>query len=297
MSLIPPKLRSGLGFARSLSKGLSRGAFFPDRSAPPAQPAPLGSACSPVGRGNQVSEFTQTVHRAAIPGLTRPLSIWHFTDLHLRAKGAHLDALCGALSTLEPADLVVLTGDVVTRGWTDEAVDQLLRALPKAHMGTFAIMGNWEHWSGVKPTDWAKRLEDQGVRLLLNEGMNIGPLHIAGTDDHLAGTAHIGRTIQAWDRDLPLLALTHSPALAPALARAGASLVLAGHSHAGQVRVPGLGALWVPMGTGQYVGGWYSVHQSWLFVGRGLGWSIAPVRWRCPPELARIELQSATEPK
>ena len=74
-------------------------------------------------------------------------------------------------------------------------------------------------------------------------------------------------------------------------------LVLAGHSHGGQVRVPGLGALWVPRGTGPYVAGWYEQDGSHLFVSRGAGWSIAPLRWGCPAEIALLELRPAPRPR
>ncbi len=66
--------------------------------------------------------------------------------------------------------------------------------------------------------------------------------------------------------------------------------MLSGHSHGGQFRLPGVGALFVPRATGAYVAGWYEQDGTHLFVNRGIGWSIAPLRLWCPPELAEIQL-------
>ncbi len=289
-----PRLADRIGFLRSLSKGLARGAFFPDRGAGPPAPAPGGSAPPPRPRwGNGAGDFQPTTHRLTLAGLGRPLSIWHLTDIHIREQGPWLDALCAATAALPPADLVLLTGDLVTTGWRPAAARQWLASLPTGRLGRFAVLGNWEHWAGAATPAWTALLAEAGVQLLRNACVPAGPVDVLGTDDHLAGTLALGAPLRARRAGRPTIGLTHSPAAAPTLARCGIPLILAGHSHAGQVRLPWLGALWVPMGTGRYVGGWYPLGESQLFVGRGVGWSIAPVRLRCPPELARIELAPA----
>lgn len=285
------RLSARLRFLRSLSKGLSRGAFFPDRFQPPPAPAPEGTVQTErAPRGNQADGFIRVSHSVVLPGLSAPLRAWHLTDIHVRSQGPWLDALCRRLCSLDPADLVLLTGDVLTTGWTEAAARQLLSALPAARLGRFAVHGNWEHWAGAVNGLWPALLAEHGVELLQNRTRAAGPVDVLGTDDHLAGTLDLAAALRGRRGGHPVIAMTHSPAAAPTVARCGVSLILAGHSHSGQVRLPGLGALWVPMGTGRYVGGWYHVGDTPLFVGSGVGWSIAPVRLGCPPELVELRL-------
>ncbi len=289
--------RGALRFAWGLSKGIQRGDLFPaaGRWRPPA--APGGSTEAFQGRRpwrrarDEAGWFSESHHQVDIPGLGAPLTLLHLTDVHLRGEGPWLDALCAALQALEPADLIVLTGDLVTRGWTPAAVGRFLGALPPARLGRFAVMGNWEHWSGAAPGPWRRQLDENGVRLLINEEVDLGAFRLFGTDDALAGQPELPPSRPGDPR--PRVVLTHSPAFFDRLAGPDADLALAGHSHAGQVRLPGLGAAWVPMGTGPYVGGWYARAGSQLYVGRGIGWSIAPLRMWCAPELARIGLDPA----
>lgn len=292
MSLLA-SLRARGRFLYSLSKGIRRGDLFPSAGRAPLGSAPGGSESQPTPLGNQVAGFVETRHRLPVAGLADPIEVLHLTDLHVRDIGPWLDGLCAALRGVEPPDLLVLTGDVVATGWTPAAIEQLLAALPPARLGRFAVMGNWEHWAGATPERWGPLLASGGVRLLRNERLDLPGLVLVGTDDHLAGVAPPPDLAALHPGDPPLLALTHSPAYAPALAGPGVALILSGHSHGGQVRLPLLGAGWVPMGTGRYVSGWYALGRTHLFVSRGVGWSIAPVRLGCAPELARIHLEPA----
>ena len=95
------------------------------------------------------------------------------------------------------------------------------------------------------------------------------------------------------ETDVPALLLTHSPGIFPMLARPPVRVVLAGHTHGGQVRIPLLGPFFLPRGSGAYPWGWYEMEGVHLFVSRGIGWSVAPLRWRCPPEIARIRMVPA----
>lgn len=282
----PPDPRPAWRFVRGVSRGLRMGAFFPPEGRRPGAAAPLGSEEWPLP---SPAGMVRSHHRLPVVGLTRPLTLLHLSDVHLRRSSPWVAALCAALRGLS-ADLVLLTGDVVTRGWQEAAVRAFLEALPPARLGRFAVMGNWEHWSGAHPASWGALLAAHGVRLLRDEVVDTGPLRLAGTEDLLAGVSDPRALRARLPPGPPTVVLSHSPGMFPALAGPGVSLVLSGHSHGGQVRIPGLGALWVPRGTGPYVAGWYERQGTALFVSRGVGWSIAPVRTGCPPELAEITL-------
>lgn len=267
---------------RGMARGIRRGDMFPAASREPVRDAPLGTTTEAM------DGFELTTHRVALPGLRERVSILQLTDVHVRHPTPGLTKLANALSELS-ADIVVLTGDIVAREWKHTAVHYFLSRLPRARLGTYAVMGNWEHWAGFTTDRWRDALEPHGVRLLLNEGLDVGPLHLVGTDDGTAAKPDFD-TILADLPDRPTVVLSHSPAIFPKIARPGVHLVLSGHTHGGQVRVPRVGALWVPMGTGRYVLGFYEEQGTLLAVGRGLGWSLAPVRAGCPPEVVRFEL-------
>ena len=285
-----------LPFLKNMSKAAGKGDFFPSKG--PVQGAPGGTR-DDQPRADLITRlqaergwFEFSHHSIAIAGLTEPLTILHLTDVHLRDVDGDLHALCHRMSQARP-DLLVITGDVVTRGWTEEAVHRFLEALPPARLGRFAVMGNWEYWTGADLPTWRPLLAQHGVTLLHETWTDLGPIILAGTDDQLAGTPDPEALLADLPTDRPTVMLTHSPAFFPTLARDPVQLVLSGHSHGGQIRLPVLGALWAPRGTDRYLAGWFEQDGCHLFVSRGLGWSVAPLRLHCPPELAWITLTPA----
>lgn len=230
-------------------------------------------------------------HRVPIAGLPRSIRLLHLSDVHLRGCGPWLDALVAALERVGqlPFDAVVLTGDIVTLGWNRDAVDAFFAALPRPTGGRFACMGNWEYWGGAPPAVWAPICETWDVELLVDAAVELEGIRLIGTDDGTAGRPDRQSILAALARDRPNVILSHSPAYFPALLHDEVDLVLSGHCHGGQVRLFGKPG-WMPRGGGVWAGGWYESHGTPLFVHRGVGWSVAPVRYNCPPEIAIISL-------
>ncbi len=272
---------------RGIARGIRRGTVFPPATRIRPQAAPGGSRVVHAEPGSALVAIEETEHTVHVEGLREGLRVLQVTDVHLRGDDEVLRATCAAVSRQRP-DLLVLTGDVVTRGWSRDAADEFLAALPDAPLGKYAIIGNWEYWAGAPPDTWRWFLERHGIRLLLDENVDLGPVQLVGTDDLLAGRPDLGRAFAGVNASRPSLVLTHSPALFPEIARVGVPLVLSGHTHGGQVVIPGIGSAFLPRASGDYPWGWYPQGPSWLFVCRGLGWSVAPVRWRSPPELATV---------
>lgn len=289
------RARLGWHFVRGVSRGLRLGAFFPPDGRQPGALAPGGShqvALPPRSGADLAGGLVRSHHAFPLAGLPTAVRLLHLTDVHLRGPAPWVTHLCETVAAVQ-TDLVLLTGDIVTRGWQEATVRTFLEALPDAPLGRFAVMGNWEHWADAAPTRWGRLLAEHGVTLLRDEAVALGPLQLGGTDDLLAGVPDLARLRRSLSPGRPTVVMTHSPAMFQSLAGRGVDLVLSGHSHGGQVRLPALGALWVPRGTGPYVAGWYRHRDSWLFVSRGVGWSIAPVRLDCAPELVEIVLSPA----
>lgn len=276
-------------YARIVRRAMRRGEMFPASTRIAPRPAPGGSRSAPgprLGR-RELDHFVHTEHRFPMAGLARPVRILHLSDLHLRKLDDWTERLADHLSGLQ-ADLVAITGDVVTRGWTAEAAERVLAAIPAAPLGRFAILGNWEYWAGTRPERWRALVEAHGIHFLRDESRALEPFDLVGTDDLLAARPDLDRAF-AGVGARPTVVLTHSPAIFPRLVRPGVRLVLAGHTHGGQVAAPLVGTAFLPRASGIYPWGWYQQDEAWMFVSRGIGWSVAPLRLGAPPEIAFID--------
>ena len=290
-----------------MRKSRKHGSLFPQHHHQP-NPAPNGSSEIPVYGGlltnifgykrfrYEVEWFRHSEHHIDLPKWPQNVHILHLSDIHIRDFSDWLKKLATEIQGYTP-DIVVITGDIVTKNWTLEAVEFFLSQLPKSKLGTFAILGNWEYWVVKDHQYWRQLLSKYHVQLLVEEGCEVAlpnaSLTIFGTDDHLAGTSQPNLWGPSLSPNQPSLVLTHSPAHFREIAKWSTDLVLAGHAHGGQIQFPLLGPLWVPTGTDQWIAGWHQLQNSHLFVSRGLGWSVAPIRWHCPPEIAHIWINSS----
>ncbi len=226
-----------------------------------------------------------TEHRVALAGAPR-IRVVHLTDLHMSQMGWRerraLDIVAEA-----NADVVVVTGDLIDSDGRYDVVEEFLGKL-SAPLGVFVIEGNWEHW--VPCDDFAALCERAGVTYLHNAAKRPHPdLWLGGFDDWMAGEPD-GTPLTTAPDDACRLALFHSPQWFDETAGQYA-LALSGHTHGGQVQLPFVGALWLPRGSGRYVEGWYERSGSKMYVSRGVGMSIIPVRFLCRPEIAIIDLE------
>jgi predicted MPP superfamily phosphohydrolase len=237
-----------------------------------------------------------TVHRVAVPGLPASLNgytIAQLTDVHLDSFGSVHGAIAREIATRSP-QLVVFTGDIVDTERTLPTLETLVDAVRARGRDVLATMGNWEHWGEVHTPVIARAYERAGARLLTNESRLANGLLVAATDDHYSEHADVPATFRDVPRDRPYVFLTHAPGLFDQLPRDTPqwALGLAGHTHGGQVRV-GTRAIWVPPASGRFVSGDYATMHGPVYVSRGIGTSIAPVRVMCRPELPFFILERA----
>ena len=172
------------------------------------------------------------------------MHIVHLTDVHIRDEGPFLNRVISEVRGLEP-DLIVLTGDLITKGWTGRAIDQFLEAL--SDVPKLAILGNWEHWVVGNITDWRHRLARFNVQLLVDEVISLSikgvAMQVIGTDDHLAGSSNPDILLFSTDGTkstntlLDTLTGTHFDSLHPH----SIDLILVAYAHGGQIRLPKLG--------------------------------------------------------
>jgi predicted MPP superfamily phosphohydrolase len=219
--------------------------------------------------------------------------IAQLSDLHLSGLGPTEEVTLKHLKALQP-DVILLTGDVIGDRHALPALEDFLKSLPNAIK--VATLGNWEHWSGADLQQLSALYKRHQVRLLVNECMplvvNGVPLSLAGLDDYTAGQPDLVRTMHQCTQGAPIIMAQHSPGMfdeAPSPELGQIVFSLAGHTHGGQVAV-GTHALYTPRGSGRYVAGSYQTAWGDVYVSRGIGISMIPLRIGARPEIVLLEL-------
>ncbi|MBY0282742.1 MAG: metallophosphoesterase [Sphingomonas sp.] len=231
------------------------------------------------------------------PSDAAPLRIVLMSDLHVAGPETppeRLARVVAQVNALRP-DLVLIAGDFVTEKRTattlygaDAAIAPLAGLRPR--LGTVAVMGNHDHWLDSRAVHAA--LAKARISVLDNRAIRVGPLAIGGVDDAYTHHADVPRTVAALKRlgGVPIM-LSHGPDIMPEVP-ASVPLVLAGHTHCGQIMLP----LWGPITTASRFGlryrcGLVREDGKLLVVTAGIGESILPFRLGAPPDLWVIEMR------
>jgi predicted MPP superfamily phosphohydrolase len=235
---------------------------------------------------------TEVELAALAPAFDR-LRILFVSDIHAGAfvSPKTLAATFERLLATEP-DVILVGGDLVTTALEEFVGSREAFARLRAPMGVFAVLGNHDHYTR-DPGRLRDMIENVGIRVLHNRSVALrrgdASLSLAGVDDLVAGRPNLEAALAG--THAPVLLLAHNPDLAFDAARSGVALMLSGHTHGGQIRVPGLPVL-VRQSRYHLDEGRYRVGSMELLVSRGLGASGLPVRFACPPEAVLIHLRS-----
>jgi len=203
-------------------------------------------------------------------------------------------------------DLIVLTGDFVTVPVLDlhrrtasraaryaEPCARLLRQL-RAAEGSFAVLGNHDAASDAMKV--TSELAAHGIPVLRNRSIPIergnARFWLAGIDDVLEGAADLDATVAGVPAGETIVLLAHEPDFADTVATKPVDLQLSGHSHGGQIWIPGIGAPWLPPLGRKYPRGIYQFGNLTLYTNIGIGTIRAPIRLNAPPEISLITLRS-----
>jgi len=238
-----------------------------------------------------------------LPRALDGLTVLHVTDLHLSEGMRPAEAIVPLLDGIA-YDLAVYTGDLADDEGGMQALGALFGAL-RPRQAAFAVLGNHDHYyyrhatgEGPRPNNLEpllRTLEAGAVRVLDNANTSLydGALYVVGVDDPALGLDRLGAAFAGVPGDAATILLAHSPDVLVRLGRCRPGLLLAGHTHGGQLRVPGLGPIGsVSVLPRRYSMGAYVYDGVQTYVSRGVGTSGAPARWNCPPEVTVIRLRS-----
>ena len=256
-------------------------------------------------RGLTVSRYEVKI--SGLPEAFRGFRIVQVTDLHCDRFGKEQEELCAKIRSLDP-DILVLTGEMNDQMRLDPEPARELCSAFADEIPMYAVLGNHDLW--LANSDLKALLavyEDCGVTVLRGDSVPItigsDTIYLHGADD----PAHWGNdTVGFVETNPPELSpvdgavnilLYHRANAFPAISGFGFDLIISGHTHGGQVRLPFVGGLVSPTREffPDFTAGIYRENGSQMVVGRGLGNAVSVPRIFNPPELVLITLQGSTK--
>ncbi|GIO21515.1 metallophosphoesterase [Oceanobacillus sp. J11TS1] len=227
------------------------------------------------------------------------LNIVQITDVHSRVFGSENEKVIQKVKELD-TDMIVLTGDLIDRKTNDlEDAFHLVEELVQVNPDTYYVTGNHEQ-ENPKKEAFLAGLEDRGVTILSNENTqfekNGQRYNIVGIDDVSTGHEDMSSAFSDKDTEAYTILLSHAPLVVQKYPDVDADLVLSGHTHGGQIRLPFIGALIAPddglfpeLQKGIYPLG----DERYLYIDSGLGTTAMPVRFLNQSQISLITIRSS----
>lgn len=250
---------------------------------------------------NRLVVHQETIRIEAWPKELNGLHIALISDVHTGGPfidEKKLNEIVEKTNALHP-DLIVLLGDYMSgNNWHSHRVEPEVTAAVlknlRAPLGVFAVLGNHDWWYDGKKVRLG--FEQNGIRVLEDEVLELNwqgkSFWLAGLADLWTRPQRINETIAKTPADSTVIAITHNPDIFPNVPQR-VPLLLAGHTHGGQVNIPFIGTPIVPSDYGpKYTAGHVAENGHHLFVTTGIGISILPVRFRVAPEIVLLTIVS-----
>lgn len=202
----------------------------------------------------------------------------------------HIERVVKVANRLKP-DMFLLTGDYVSHEREYIAPVAAVLGRLKAKYGVHACLGNHDHWTDADLVTHLFRGE--GINVLINEGFRFeargSSFWLAGVDDYMVGKTDVPAALKGSFPDEMKLLLAHNPIIFREAARYGVDLILSGHTHGGQIKVRSEEKRILPQR--KLKAGLHTRRESQIYITRGIGTVVVPMRYQCPPEISLLELR------
>jgi uncharacterized protein len=251
-----------------------------------------------LGAHNDVYDLEVTHHEIIIGDLPEEFDgyrIAFMTDTHVAGfMKRRFYRECIEQIRARDVDLVLLGGDFVTWHKDIPLMARLLLEGLEARDGIYAVLGNHDYWADADSVVAA--MTARGARFLINRSTRLrrgsAVIDLVGIDEVYRGEPDVEAAFSAVPGNRPCIAVSHHPDIIGMMGSERVDLLVAGHTHGGQIRFPFFGAVVVPSKhEGLYASGFHRHDNVLLYVSRGLG-AIPPIRILCRPELATFTLVS-----
>ena len=244
-----------------------------------------------VANSKQLVVVRETVYIPDLPPAFEGFRLLHLTDVHLSRHHDRTDELLEHLAQVTP-DLVCLGGDYVFTALSLSVVERFLTAV-SARYPTIGILGNADYRPDIGPD--IKRRWANIFPLLINASHCVqrqaDSLWFAGVNDPHKGFDDLPAALAAVPPVVPVILLAHSPDVILRPLDPRIRLILTGHTHGGQICLPGGKALYHNTHlTAKYAAGRHEIHGATLYVSRGIGSTRLPLRYHCVPEITVFTL-------
>ena len=275
-----------------------RGRVAPYGSGQPRPLRTLALNLSHAARAALTEPYMLTVEHRQInlrrlPHELDGLRVVQLSDIHHSAftSREQIERAVETANNLNP-DIIALTGDYISKERAYAAPCAELLGKLRARHGVYAVLGNHDHWTDAALITDLFRAE--GINVLINEGMRFelsgAAFWLAGVDDTMVGLEDLPLALAGSRGDEMKLLLAHNPIILRRAARAEVDLVLSGHTHGGQVALRGeKSASGRP--RRRLLRGLSRRGPTQIYVSRGLGTVVLPIRFGCPPEVSLLELR------
>ena len=245
-----------------------------------------------INEANSLEVEEVQIRLGRLPKKLDGTTIVHLSDLHHSpfTNLEHIENAVEIANELEP-DMFVLTGDYVSH--ESEYIAPMADVLGRleSEFGAYACLGNHDHWTDADQV--TEKLTAQGFKVLINEGFRFKAKGVSfwlcGVDDHMAGRTDLRSALHGSFPDEMKMLLAHNPVILRQAARNDVDLMFSGHTHGGQVKIREKEKKVLP--HRRLSSGLHRRKDTQIYITRGIGTVVLPVRYQCPPEISLIELK------
>lgn len=220
------------------------------------------------------------------------IKILQISDLHLdslQLKSFH-KTIAEKINASQP-DLICITGDSVSKKAMEPVLHHFLQLIDQ-HIPKIAIMGNWEYMGNANIEKLKDVYLDNNCELLINENrcltLQNRNINIIGVDDYISGKPDLVTATKHLKQTNTNIILAHCPQYRDVIMETNLNfsidLILSGHTHGGQITFLGMAPI-TPRGSGHYVKGWYTDQKPIMYISKGIGTSIIPIRFGARAEI------------